>query len=942
MTLTPLKAGMPVVLIHARGKMTPNETDFWVRLRMALRDRGWELVLMAHNVPKSGGMDVPLLIVPNGLDAVYDYAAMNYWMPSTPPGPKNNDDMLLAQERARSPLREDVERRRVALNFFREFYAAALLTVEPSLCLVWNGQHAQELILVDYCRQCGCPVGFIERAPFPGLIHVDEEGILGGSRLARKASFEWSDDAVRDHWHGVMSEVTRAYANAPKTWWEQPEHRGADEIRKAFGIRPGMTVVLFAGQVDEDAQNLEYSPHFSGSLEAFTWFCKQLSTRPDVFILGKHHPKSSTPLSAFSAAVGDQGVWTDQFSLNDCLGVACRVAAVNSTVLYEGLMKGIPVLALGQLLLIGKEIAYEVSFPDQAGRVIQAWLDGNGFEARLSRWKDFGAYALSSCFYSMESSAEAMGLQGAAGLAERCLSLKMISPCQYDKLPAVSDSILSWLSRWPQVATLPDPGVACCSTCALDAHAHHKLPWRRVWLKLKSCIVTPSRIVRRLLALWQGRTSNGIQTIAATVEQGGRKGRLSGHRMLVVSHAMFWEIGNGTAYRFRGLLLGLAAHGTEIHVVHLGDVREGALTPAMLREFGVSSVTIVPYWQAGCRGARYLTQGGEAVGFWRFCCLEGPTLKKTLPADRRLEDYRSPALARTVARLAHRLEIDSFLLLYTYMYWLTKRLPATCVTIVDTIDVLHLRQASFQSSALKHPVLISRADESSALAYFDIIIAIQHQEAAVLASMVPSKCSVVTCLPALLETSHESKRVRDPVKIQQRDVVLYVASSNAANADGLATLLDKIWPLVLKSRPEATLNVCGSVCNNFKSAVPHGVALRGRVPDLSAMYASAAVVVNPVKVGSGLKIKILEGLGHGCPVVATTHSVDGFPDVSDSGIVVADCPEKFAAAVISFLSDTVLRSRVSAQGRRYAERWFSPSTVIEPLVESLLWKASHE
>ena len=68
--ITPVDAGLPVVLVHARGMMTADEVDFWQQVRVAFRRRGNELVLVTYQAPKVH-MDVPYALVPSGLDCLW-------------------------------------------------------------------------------------------------------------------------------------------------------------------------------------------------------------------------------------------------------------------------------------------------------------------------------------------------------------------------------------------------------------------------------------------------------------------------------------------------------------------------------------------------------------------------------------------------------------------------------------------------------------------------------------------------------------------------------------------------------------------------------------------------------------------------------------------------------------------------------------------------------
>lgn len=403
-TRTPLLENAPRVLAHARGLMTPSECNFWAALRHALRTHGYELFVLAHHDPQVDA-DVPVLRVRNELKSVPPPPDTGWrgWLESHDPwdsapylereclwsGPAENE----AAEACRTH----------ALHFFHDFYRHALRAVRPVFTLVWNGQHPQEMILADLCRAAGCPVHYLERAPVPGMLHVDAEGILAGSSVARATTWSWPDGADRAYWQAAAAAVMRASGATGSTWWEQPEPKDPAVLRRKLGLAEGQRVLLFAGQVDRDTQNLLYSPHFTTNAEALAWCCAQLPADGSVFLLGKHHPRSTVPAATYREIVGARGVWVEDLALGDALELADRVVAVNSTVLFEGLMRGKPALALGDSLLAGKGIAYEIGTPQTGGAAVTDWLAASDFDARHQRWQDYLAYLLAYAFYAMES-----------------------------------------------------------------------------------------------------------------------------------------------------------------------------------------------------------------------------------------------------------------------------------------------------------------------------------------------------------------------------------------------------------------------------------------------------------------------------------------------------------------------------------------------------------
>jgi glycosyltransferase involved in cell wall biosynthesis len=157
------------------------------------------------------------------------------------------------------------------------------------------------------------------------------------------------------------------------------------------------------------------------------------------------------------------------------------------------------------------------------------------------------------------------------------------------------------------------------------------------------------------------------------------------------------------------------------------------------------------------------------------------------------------------------------------------------------------------------------------------------------------------------------------------------------NVEGLAWFAAEVLPLVRRTVPEATLSVVG------RMPVPEverlgrlpGVALHADVPSTVPFLHEARVAIVPVRIGSGTRIKALEAMAAGRPVVGTTVGLAGLGVVPGRHALVADDPSAFAEAVVALLADDGLATRLAAAGRELAER-FSWGAIGERFVDRLL------
>jgi len=139
-----------------------------------------------------------------------------------------------------------------------------------------------------------------------------------------------------------------------------------------------------------------------------------------------------------------------------------------------------------------------------------------------------------------------------------------------------------------------------------------------------------------------------------------------------------------------------------------------------------------------------------------------------------------------------------------------------------------------------------------------------------------------------------------------------------ANFDAMHFFLSEIFPRVQAARPGAVLRITGRTDGVDLHRLPlgDGVILTGYLNDVRPTVARSAVCVVPLRVGGGTRLKILEAMALGTPVVSTTKGAEGLETTPGEDILIADTPPAFADAVLRLLSDGSLRARLSANGRR--------------------------
>lgn len=152
----------------------------------------------------------------------------------------------------------------------------------------------------------------------------------------------------------------------------------------------------------------------------------------------------------------------------------------------------------------------------------------------------------------------------------------------------------------------------------------------------------------------------------------------------------------------------------------------------------------------------------------------------------------------------------------------------------------------------------------------------------------------------------------------QPDTLVYAgAMTYQANFDAVAYFLAEIWPLIRAERPQATFYVTGKLEGVPVEQLPprEGVVLTGYLDDVRPRVAQSWLSVIPLRLGGGTRLKILESLALGTPVVTTSKGMEGLDFKAERDLLVAETPKQFAAAVLQLLRDPNLRTALSQRGQ---------------------------
>jgi polysaccharide biosynthesis protein PslH len=144
------------------------------------------------------------------------------------------------------------------------------------------------------------------------------------------------------------------------------------------------------------------------------------------------------------------------------------------------------------------------------------------------------------------------------------------------------------------------------------------------------------------------------------------------------------------------------------------------------------------------------------------------------------------------------------------------------------------------------------------------------------------------------------------------------------NLDGASWLVNDIWPRVRALRPGARLSIVGrGEARDLERLRSSSVDVTGEVPELEPVLAAAAVVLVPIRMGGGTRLKVVEGLAMGKAMVSTTLGCEGIAVRDGVHLVIEDDAQAFAQAVSAVLADPERAAMLGRNGRALMEGEYS-------------------
>ncbi len=154
------------------------------------------------------------------------------------------------------------------------------------------------------------------------------------------------------------------------------------------------------------------------------------------------------------------------------------------------------------------------------------------------------------------------------------------------------------------------------------------------------------------------------------------------------------------------------------------------------------------------------------------------------------------------------------------------------------------------------------------------------------------------------------------------------------NRDAVDWFLDKVWPLVIAENKQAKIYLAGrEMPNRYYERKIRGVEVVGEVPVARDFYASKKIMVVPLLSGSGMRVKIIEGMALGKTIVATSIGAEGINVTPNKNILIADSAVDFSQAILKLLKEEDFCDQVGENAHQLIAKEYNNDAVCARMLE---------
>ncbi len=265
---------------------------------------------------------------------------------------------------------------------------------------------------------------------------------------------------------------------------------------------------------------------------------------------------------------------------------------------------------------------------------------------------------------------------------------------------------------------------------------------------------------------------------------------------------------------------------------------------------------------------------------------------------------------------------DRIIIEKLHLDWILDFLPQETPAYLDAHDLISDRSQAFH--AFNRPCsTLSFNEEVMRMNRFDKVIFLQNEEMEKVNESIPAQR--LLCCP------HPVKPRKPTVLRKRVKHIGFLGGPSWPNIDGIQWFHDAVMPLLGKLADKCTAQ--GAFIHSPFSIFTPRLKKGAPVACLASYYQTVDIAFNPTLYGSGLKIKTIEALGHGVPLVTTRCGAQGLLEEANRCFLIADSPQEFAGAIAKLASSLSLRQQLSKNALKLAKNRFSADASFKQLLQ---------
>jgi glycosyltransferase involved in cell wall biosynthesis len=214
---------------------------------------------------------------------------------------------------------------------------------------------------------------------------------------------------------------------------------------------------------------------------------------------------------------------------------------------------------------------------------------------------------------------------------------------------------------------------------------------------------------------------------------------------------------------------------------------------------------------------------------------------------------------------------------------------------------------------------------------FDAITAVTEEDRQLLIEAgAPDTIGVI---PVAIDTDEQAPITRRPAGPH----IVHIGTMYwQPNINGIHWFLESVYPLIKLQVPDVRCTLIGSRPPDSiiqRSNHDRTLTVTGYIEDPQPFLEDASMMIIPLQAGGGMRVKILNALSQGIPMVSTSVGCEGIRVTDEKDILIADEAGDFARACVRMLTDYKLNEEISTEGRRTAEQYYDYRQACRPLDE---------